>query len=315
MVLNELSFQSIAPDVISARQRMSLLVHTARKATSIGMSRVLRISKFVHELDLAPGYTLYNWTKDANVDRDEGRFFRTLATKAPLLVDYENTSIDDRFGLSEFRCGANQAHGLGMAFLLETLALSLQSDEQWDSAYIELHSTVMDDDGELTHEAVEVTHASRPEHVSQHKMWVQDRLKVSVPDGVELWKRREELLPSLIFCDLASKQMQELHGRHPIFRFVRTALFEMESYCKGWTSGPFDKDRLHCITSTESVSTLQQFGSSRTFLCPDGNYRIFDWHVKINQAAWRIHFFPDGTTRKIIVGYIGRHLPTVKDPT
>ncbi|MCI0528399.1 MAG: hypothetical protein L0Y56_13245, partial [Nitrospira sp.] len=66
--------------------------------------------------------------------------------------------------------------------------------------------------------------------------------------------------------------------------------------------------------SPESQATLQQFGRERTFRSPDGEERIFSWHVRLTPGSWRIYFFPE-EAGKMIVGYIGPHLPTVSYPT
>jgi hypothetical protein len=92
-------------------------------------------------------------------------------------------------------------------------------------------------------------------------------------------------------------------------------LWELQRYAQDWKSGPFDSDQIQCQTSVESTSTLTQYGAERTFVYPDGQRRVFSWHSKITHNAWRIHFYPSAETRSIIIGYIGRHLPTVNKPT
>ncbi|EDX71170.1 hypothetical protein MC7420_2731 [Coleofasciculus chthonoplastes PCC 7420] len=42
-----------------------------------------------------------------------------------------------------------------------------------------------------------------------------------------------------------------------------------------------------------------------TFICPDGNERIFSLHVRMTPGAWRLHFSVDLEPGKIIIGYIG----------
>lgn len=58
-------------------------------------------------------------------------------------------------------------------------------------------------------------------------------------------------------------------------------------------------------------SKLDKYLKERTFYCPDGKERLFERHVKLRFCNWRIHFFTE-QPGIVIIGYIGRHLPTVK---
>jgi len=37
--------------------------------------------------------------------------------------------------------------------------------------------------------------------------------------------------------------------------------------------------------------------------------RVFSWHSKIACEAWRIHFRTSPEARRVLIGYIGKHLP------
>jgi hypothetical protein len=127
MVLNELSLRSPAQDVYIARQQMSELLRTMRMAIKNGVNRVLRTHEnFFSEL-LAPEYSIANWRNDANVDREERRYFSSLATKAPYWSDLQDLETKNAYEVSEFRYHGVQADGLGFAYLLEALAMSLCS--------------------------------------------------------------------------------------------------------------------------------------------------------------------------------------------
>ncbi|MBR8838938.1 MAG: hypothetical protein DSM106950_34285 [Stigonema ocellatum SAG 48.90 = DSM 106950] len=57
------------------------------------------------------------------MDREARRFFITLITKAPFLADISDPKLEDTVNFSEFKYQGIQASGLGIAYLLETLAL------------------------------------------------------------------------------------------------------------------------------------------------------------------------------------------------
>jgi hypothetical protein len=123
--------------------------------------------------------------------------------------------------------------------------------------------------------------------------------------GMKANHRREDLFPNLVFCDDVYKQVQSLSSGNPILRQVTRRLFELEEFCKSWTHGGFDMDSLPCKASPESDSRLKQLKKELTFKCPDGNERVFSWHVRMTPGAWRLHFSVELGLRKIIIGYIG----------
>jgi hypothetical protein len=109
-------------------------------------------------------------------------------------------------------------------------------------------------------------------------------------------------------------------GAFPLLSFVSQtelqpvvkALFELQNCSKNWNNGAFSTQGYSIETSGESEPTLNQYTQLRTFRCPDSEERLFEQHVKLRGCNWRIHFLPENPSQAIIVGYIGRHLPTVK---
>lgn len=172
-----------------------------------------------------------------------------------------------------------------------------------------------DAEGQLCRHPAQVVHASRPEHIISLAGWFAQRQKRNVVNGIELWRSRASLLPSLLFCESTYAQLSDLRSGNPMLAAVLKKLFELEDYCRGWASGGFDSDRLPGRVSPESRPTLQKYGADREFLCPDGQVRLFSWHLRLTPGAWRMYLWPDERNRRIIIGYIGRKLPTVDYPT
>ncbi len=140
---------------------------------------------------------------------------------------------------------------------------------------------------------------------------IKKRIRTGVSDGVELWNRREELFPNLEFCDAVSKQLQNIRTRQLELQPVVKTLFELQNCCKNWNTGFFSVEGYLLEESGESEATVNKYSKERTFRCPDGQERVFERHVKLRLCNWRIHFFAE-KPGKVIIGYVGRHLPTVK---
>lgn len=303
IVLNELSFRSPANDDETGRQRMNGLLDTIREATRHGLKRSLHIDRDLPGLELAPGYPVARWLNDGQVNRDTRSFFRTLATHLPY--------IDD---LPEYLYQEDQAKGLGFAFQHDHLAVSLDSEACWRSSHLELEIRYLelDEFDQLVSGLVQVKHACSLVHVREHSDWIKERTKIPVRKGLDIWDHRNELYPRLQFCESVGEQLKDVLSGDSKLRPIMKKLSEFEDFCKNWHSGPFDNEVIPGKVTTESPETLEKYGDIRTFRCPDGQYIVFSWHARITPGEWRIHFHPDEDKRQLIIGYIGRHLPTVR---
>ena len=86
-------------------------------------------------------------------------------------------------------------------------------------------------------------------------------------------------------------------------------LFNLNAFCITWQNGAFDPGEIQCAVSPESGPTLQRYSEERTFMCPDGQQRVFSWHAKV--GSWRLYFDPAPGPGHLFVGYAGKHLRTV----
>jgi hypothetical protein len=308
MVLNELSLRTPATNIPTARQRMSDFIRTVRGVKAqCGRQATLRTQYEFHATTLASDYPLRRWLNDPEVDIEEQRFIKTLATKAPFSNDIANLEIQDienNISNCEFRHQGELAIGLGVAYLLDALSVSFLFEQRWDYSHVNLVVSRLENE-ELVEENLEIVHASCRHHVQEHAEWIKNRIRTEVLDGSDLWNRRDELFPSLEFCEDVCKQMQSLGSGNPMLRQVVKRLFELEESCKIWTDGAFELNSLPCKASPESETRLQQFRQQLTFRCPDGEKRIFSLHVRMTPGAWRLHFSTELGPGKIIIGYVG----------
>ena len=76
MVFNELSLETRADDIPTARQWMSELIQTMREAIQMGIKRELRTSEDLNFCSLANQYTIAKWRNDENVEKEENIFIR-----------------------------------------------------------------------------------------------------------------------------------------------------------------------------------------------------------------------------------------------
>ncbi|MBD2456952.1 hypothetical protein H6G80_23105 [Nostoc sp. FACHB-87] len=315
LIFNELSLRNLAENERIAQQWMSELIKTIKAFTAQGVKVSLRSQENFHTIMLAPNYPVGRWFNDA--DQRERLFIKTLVTKAPLSIDLGNSDIQDienNTGLSEFYYGGELAIGLGIAHLLDTVAVSFTSDECWNCSNIEIDTIQINEDEKIFNESLEIPHSSYSHHVNEHKEWIQKRIRDMVIDGEDIWNRKTELFPNLEFCEVVGRQLKNIRTRQLELQPVFKILYELQQCTENWKTGSFNVKGYALEESGESEATLNQYKNERMFLCPDGEKRLFEKHIKLRFCNWRIHFFPKEPGR-VIIGYVGRHLPTVKYKT
>lgn len=316
MVFNELSLRPLATDTYAAQQRMSTLLQTIIAATRYGVKRVVRAHSKLEAEELAPGYPIARWLNDQHVDKELRRLFLTLTTKAPFLEDISQPDIEQKVSLSDASYAEKQAAGLGVAYWLEALAISLRSEARWDNSHLQIRIIQIDESSEISETTEEIPHASAENHVQDHVAWIKTRLQqeehLVIHDGITIWKEKETWFPHLSFCDNVQEQLQNLlHGNLLLIPIMKR-LHELEEFCEVWHEGPFDYEKMRSKVTNESEATMGMYGNERTFVCPDGISRAFRWHVRLTPGAWRLYFFPLPEEKKLIIGYIGPHLQTTR---
>jgi hypothetical protein len=311
IVFNELSLNKPFDSKQVAMKGMTAFTETLRTAIEKGAKRELCTRDDFDFLQLSLGYQIVQWRNDPAVDKDDRRFLRSLQDKTYTpLPDIVDASVETNYL-------GSRAIGLEYAFSCEALAVSFQSETQWDCDLLKLSVTELKENGELCNKTVNVFHASSEQHVLNHTSWIVGQSRINIVIGSDLWERRNELLPNLEFCEETARQLIALQSGHVMLRPVIKRLFELEHHCKDWRTGAFSPGTLPCSTTPESQVTLNQYGRERTFMCPDGQERIFSWHVRLTPMAWRIYIIPIAPdslnlTGKIIIGYIGPHLRTAQ---
>lgn len=312
LILNELSLRNLAANEEVAAKWMSELISTIKAFTAQGVKVNIRSKDDFRSIFLAPDYPISRWLNYA--EEKERRFIKALVTKTPLSIDLENLEIQDienNTGSSEYSYQEMVAFGLAVAYLLDTVAISFKSEEYWNVNSLEIQYLEYSEEGEEINQNLKVRHASLNTHVQYHAEWIQEKIQADIADGTDIWDRREELFPHLEFCENVGKQIQALYYGTPMLKQVEKKLFELENYCKNWIDGAFNSDLLASRATPESESRLDSLKEELSFECPDGEKRIFSWHLRMTgQGAWRLHFFPKGICPelkkgKIIIGYIG----------
>jgi hypothetical protein len=303
LVLNELSALQMVPTLTEATNLLEWFSEILVDQRIRG-KRVLVTPTHFLQLQLFTGYSIGRWLADpTSGDREKRLRIKTLVDRRS---DYTDCVSVDELGSQdiEYTFEGRVAQGLVVAFSVDGLAVSFCSSNQWDLAWIEFQKSWIDDANVHTR-TLNVLHASRAAHLDMHIEWLRRRQPPPPVNGVELWNQRLSLFPALDFCDSVADQIKSLRGNEPRFKAVMRGLWDLQTYCSLWNTANFDIHRL-ANASGESQSTLNMYSQERTFRCPDGEYRLFDWHLK--RGDTRLHFFDFPGIKRILVGYVGPHL-------
>jgi hypothetical protein len=307
VVFNELSFQPAAASPEEARVRVVSFTELLAEARRLGFRGDLRVPEIFFSAQIANGYTISDWIFDRGSPQEHRTYLKSQATKSPFLADLPK--LQEVFRISEFRFQGQLAEGLGTAHLAAALAASLDSDNIWRTSTLPIDVLQVDESENLVTSSVDVDHACTLANLATHAARLTSQRLSAIRNGSDLWSQRLDLFPTLTFVEKVEEQTRGLgfHLPHVIRR-----LSELELCARSWAAADgFDPSSLSGNPRTESPSTLNKYGDQRTFQCPDGMKRTFDWHVNL-PGGWRLYFFPVDSDRRIIVGYIGIHLDTVK---
>lgn len=309
LIFNELSASGGYDSRYSASKGIQRLILLSKELIKIGFSGYLRTVENFSQLLLASGYTIHQWATDREVgaDRDMQRWLLTFAAKAPYIDQFINQAEDGT--LIEFTFNDEVCAGLGLAYLWKSGALSLDADNRFTLSDISLKLYQIDSDGE-SESVVKVESIYKIEQLATWRKELDHNRLIRISSGDAFISDCEDIFPYLSIGDKASKQIRELTGSEIYFREVIRHFHVLNQTMGAWSEGPFNPNEINW--SPETSSTLDRYGDQRTFICKDGESRVFSFHSKLMSANKRIHFYPVTEARIVYIGYVGNHLQTTR---
>jgi hypothetical protein len=316
LFLNELSVAPLAADVAAGRARMATFLGTVSRTRQVIKSArpVLHMTDAIDSVELAPGYPIASWRRDAS--RDERLRLLQLETQTPPLArDKAPLEIVERYLELDCRYEGQPALGLRGALAAKSLSVSLASAPCWNATMLTVEVEEIDGN-EVTRRKDNVLHACAERHIDEHREWLVELERLTVRDGNDLWDRRSELFPALDFCKEVRGQLTCFLGGDVELRQVFKRLADLQKFFETWDATPIRPGSLPTKCTPESESTLGKYAREHTFSPPVGPPRVFSWHLRFTPGVGRIFFTGDVERKKGLVGYIGKDgLPTVNDPT
>jgi hypothetical protein len=307
LILNELSLAPPASDRRAARAWILSLQETLQAAVLRGMPPILRIHERFWSARLAEDYSVVDWLADPTIERERRQQLRSAVSKAPFLEALHESAEAAQGKLIEVLWEGHRGLGIGLAAMHDYPVVSLPA-LSFCIDPLSVYVVHVDDRG--SSEKIEpVCNLYDSAVVERRGSWIARRQQQELSSGAEMVRCRADLLERLDFTASALDQLMALRGSEKVFPFVMRHLFALNERARSWDgTTPFSAGYpFRC--SEESAPTLAMYGDARTFLCPDGVRRMFSWHSKINWEQWRIYFIDSPATRRVLVGYVGKHMP------
>ncbi|MCL7421792.1 MAG: hypothetical protein M8364_12890 [Methylobacter sp.] len=308
-IFNELSASECYESKFSASEGMERLLLLSKEMRNVGFSSHLRTTRDFSQLKIAPEYTILDWVRDKSIcaNPDLQRQLLISATKSPYIEDFLEKEQTNQ--IVEFKYETTQVHGLGLAYLWGTAALSLDGDRRFANDNITLQFYKVDDESEVLESIKAITISSKV-HLDKNRELLKNSFFKDITSGNALLNHLSSLFPRLSIAKNATKQLKSLTGCEQYFQEIVHHFRILNETMAQWKSGSFEPESISW--SPESQSTLDQFGAQRQFVCADEVKRLFSLHSKILSANKRIYYFPIIDQQVVHIGYVGGHLPTTK---
>lgn len=310
LFLNELS----VPNERLAREvsvgHLKRLVATVREARRLDASSILNSEESLVNFPLCKEVTIASIRNDGECV-EESLYLKTVNSRAPLRLAAADAEDRDP-SLSEYKMRPDApvradeiSLGLGHAHLFDGLGLSLGSHYFWDEPSIALSLAKLDSDGEVINELVAARNANSPAAVAHHAEALRALLAPAIADGAELWERRVELLPNLVFIPRTRSQLEGILIGDPMLQQAWIKLSGIDRAIEGWKiiKGPYPMFPFNVRPESKTRRGLAEFEDV------EGRKRIFSDHCDLAPTEGRIHFIVESCPRRhALIGHVGRKL-------
>jgi len=292
LVLNELSLETATlpakdDDAVLYLKKLAASLISYRKQLKFPSAGILSIKK--------PGEYSFSTT---------GSDLRTLWSKLPKDVQDILVAAITQHPLIESKIppfyyfNGNDALGFAYAYERDLYSISYNNDI-WDASGYELTKIMEEEETNVSVEHYTVNNGQQEN--------IKDDFYKTLESSGELWERREDIFPNLVFCSGTQDQICgfSVNGKH--LHTIYSKLMVLNKGLENANLNILNYNDLGIKISGESESTLNQYSKERTFSIPNTlREQVFEDHIKLPDI--RIHFYLDRETQKCYIGYIGKHL-------
>lgn len=271
--------------------------------------RSLRSSQSLYETFCLSGWSLWNAIQGLRVGgaRDEYLFLVRLSAKVPLLSDV-GQNVADRFQSCEAKTLPPKAgEPLVLCAITDGIAVGFPSDPIWDQDQITVSFNELLPDGNIGEASETIDNLTR----SAYAPPICERHRANLrqfANSTELWARREEAFPNLVFGPGVERYLRALDSS--TLSIVVKRLVSLDESASEWrvTGGTMPTWKCNVTPESQRVRDNPKLLDARRFKSYHGTQKLFEWHARFGSSG-RIHLRFDPGSYEVEIGYIGLHLP------
>ena len=277
--------------------------------------KALRMRRPPYEIKCFRGGSLHDaylsLLKKGGRGHESAAYLLGLSTKSPLLSGV-SPDVEDRF----LRCEGKTLPGsdgepLVVCALTDAISVGLPSEPIWNCDRLTVAFLELLPDGTFEDAQEAIDNLTSIEHAESIVTRHRGLQRFYCADAAELWCRRADLFPHLVFGPDVEDHLAKLNPG--LLSTLVNRLAELDETAAAWTADGGDAPAWTCKVTPESESLMnnEKLREARWFRSVRGERLLFEWHARFGGGA-RIHLRFDGRTREIEIGYIGVHLPLKK---
>ncbi|MBR0459016.1 MAG: hypothetical protein IJJ26_07250 [Victivallales bacterium] len=321
-IINELSFVE-QRDRTLFLEKIKAFLKVIDEMHSIGFQYRFAFVGSLKEKSCFPGMNLKKWlfSKDGSADeQDIKKRLRPLFTNGALIENLMSPDCGKEVFYNDREIGLS---GMLASYVFSLPSISMQAEEFLDQCCFSLDIYDLDSEGEIIKCNEKVTSISQTVHIKQIADENMLKMLKEISSGKDVLTVADEMLSYLDFSKKAKDQLEKLNASSYIyngFSWICFTLLKL-NHVMHLALQNANKTFCECAIETsamnmsdESISTKRKYKGTRTFEWDDGTLRDCWLHVKNIGSNIRIHVYPDPIVRKLYIGYIGGHLPTIKFP-
>lgn len=256
----------------------------------------------IKSLDIVKGINLQKLLGEIR-DRDMKRRVTSLFTNQIIPFEYPISITGEELGLLEYRYLDERVDEIGYADIFQTLLISFNSSEKWDKDRLNLKKIILEESGDYTEREVEIYNTSRVEHLESNLEIFEKIDNEKIESLVKNFKETYRVIfKKLEFGIDVIKNIEYLDKR--VLRDAIAILYQLEI-------GKKELIDFKCSGESESVMNNPELKERRKFKMENGEEYYMFQHIKNLPNGNRIYFHKK-SDEKIYIGYIGKHLKTVK---
>ncbi len=313
LFLNELSTPLGAVTASAASKHLRGLVNSLRELRKITRDLILNTDTPLNAVQIGAGNTIAS-LRNSNDCVEEGQFLKLLKDRAPL-----NYAIDTLNGLDpaavEFQLRptdpifeGKSPTALGLASHYNGVTLSFATHELWNHPFVGLERIRLDDKSDsILSDNVQAKNVCTPSHVNVHASDILKAVTPEIRDGKDLWSRRADLFPDLLFIPRVRGQIERLLSGDRVFSSALSRLKELQAATAEWIEKGTKTPSFPFYCRPESEGRIND--GLVNFTDENGTTRTFSLHADFGPAEGRLHFIILSDPKKhILVGHVDRKI-------